>query len=117
MLVAGAIASFSGSARADNFLGARYDAAQDELVVSIDYGGTHPNHAFSLHWGTCHRPEDGKTPFIDAEIIDQEGTDAATHNYTTTARFSLEAMPCRPAAVTLRTPPGFFTIVRISAKR
>jgi hypothetical protein len=35
---------------ADNFVNVYYDAAADNLVVTMSYRGTNPDHTFTLRW-------------------------------------------------------------------
>jgi hypothetical protein len=97
----------SGSAGADNFASAHYDARTDQLVVTMIYGGTNPNHTFELQWGECRNRGAGPAE-IDAAVIDHQWDDAAKRDYRRTVKFSLEGLHCRPARVTLRTPPRFY---------
>lgn len=41
------------AARADNFVSVYYDAHTDELVVTMQFRGTNPNHEFTVQWGEC----------------------------------------------------------------
>ena len=99
-------------ARADNFVRVSYDAKTDELVVTIAYRGTNPDHAFALQWGSCSQSADG-TNELDAEVLDSQASDGAEQPFKTTTRFSLADIPCRPATLTLRTAPRFITTVKI----
>jgi hypothetical protein len=96
------------SARADNFSSVRYDPKTNEIVAQMSYRGTNANHAFSLRWGKCMDREDGSGKEISADVIDDQWDDAALHDYGRTARFSLAGVTCRPARVTLRSPPRFY---------
>jgi hypothetical protein len=95
-------------ARADNFSSVRYDPQTDEIVARMLYRGSNSNHQFSLQWGTCTEREDGSGKQIAVDVIDNQWNDAALRDYRRTARFSLDDMTCRPARVTLRTPPRFY---------
>ena len=98
---------------ADSFSKAYYDARADQLVVSMTYGGTNPNHAFSLQWGQCQNVNGGELHEVAAEVLDSQWQDQALHPYKKTVRFSLADIPCRPAKVTLRTAPRFIYTVLI----
>ena len=100
-------------ARADNFSQVRYDAAKNQLVVTMAYRGTNPNHQFSLKWGKCRNAESGGASKVVAEVLDDQWQDQAKRNFTKTTRFDLADLPCRPAQVTLRTAPRFFYTLRI----
>jgi hypothetical protein len=98
---------------ADSFSKAYYDARTDQLVVSMTYGGTNPNHTFSLQWGQCQNVNGGELHEVAAEVLDSQWQDQALHPYKKTVRFSLADIPCRPAKVTLRTAPRFIYTVLI----
>ncbi len=100
------------TAHADTFGGAHYERSTDTLVVTMHYRGTNPNHGFTLRWGRCRAPEaDRPRASIAADVLDDQATDVEKQDYSVTARLSLADMPCRPARVTLRTAPRFFTVV------
>src|ERR1700752_3449307 len=97
------------AARADAFSGAYYDSKTDELVVTMIYRGTNPNHSFSVQWGQCQELTPGNNERqITAQVLDSQWNDAALHDYTKTVRFSLKGLRCRPAQVTLHTAPAFY---------
>jgi len=75
---------------ADTFARVHYDAQTDELVATMIYMGTNPDHAFTVQWG-----------------------DAAIRSYRKTVRFALANLSCRPAKLTLRTAPRFLYTVMI----
>jgi len=109
--IASAIAAMllSQTASADNFVKVFYDTKTDELVVTMVYRGTNPDHNFSLRWGECLASESGNSPGVTAEVLDDQWEDRAEQEFQKTTRFSLSDMPCsRPAIVTLRTAPRFF---------
>ncbi len=97
------------TASADNFGPRYYDPATNELVVTMLYGGSNPNHRFALKWGACEVDESGRRmPLVNAEILDDQFNDAEHEQYTITVRLSLADMPCpRPATLTVSTAPGF----------
>lgn len=102
---------FSAGARADNFGRIYYDKKTGQLVVTMIYRGTNPNHQFSLKWGEC---QPGDLPSVTAEVLDDQFNDLATTNFKKTVRFDLSDMPCaRPASVSLRTAPRFFYTLTI----
>jgi hypothetical protein len=93
---------------ADTFSSAYYDPKTNELVVTMVYRGTNPDHEFSVQWGTCEPLGDDQTRHqIVAEVLDRQWNDAAQQTFTKTLRFSLADMNCRPATVTLRSAPRF----------
>ncbi len=104
------------AAHADNFAGAYYDARRDQIVVTMVYSGTNPNHVFSLKWGRCKEPADGGSREIVAEVLDDQWQDTATQEFRKTTRFSLNDVHCRPAKLTLRTAPRFYYTLRIPAR-
>jgi hypothetical protein len=104
------------AALADNFAKIYYDSRKDQLVVTMSYRGTNPDHTFSLKWGPCAKSTDGSGLAVDAEVLDGQWQDAAQQNFKTTTRFDLSDIPCRPARLTLRTAPRFYSVVRIPAR-
>jgi hypothetical protein len=113
LLVVGAAASLAclstaiRCASADSFGSTYYDRATDQLVVTMRYEGTNPNHTFTLRWGQCQSADsDSMPPRIDAAVLDDQFRDAARQGYQLVERFSLEHMPCsRPVTVSLYTAP------------
>jgi hypothetical protein len=104
--LAAAASLFAPATRADNFGRVYYDKKTAQLVVTMIYRGTNPNHQFSLKWGECRS---GDLPSVTAEVLDDQFNDAARTDFKKTTRFSLMDMPCaRPASVTLRSAPRFF---------
>lgn len=102
------------SADADNFGRIYYDGKTDQLVVTMIYRGTNPNHKFTLNWGSCLPNQSGGLPGATVEVLDDQFDDQAIREYRTTKRFSLANLPCaRPASVTLRTAPRFFYTLTI----
>jgi hypothetical protein len=104
-------------AGADAFDSAHYDPVTDSLVVTLLYSGTNPDHQFTLRWVTCSKPDANGVSEIAAEVLDSQWDDAAQQDFTKTVRFSLAALPCRPAEVTLRTPPRFIYTVYVPGKK
>jgi len=115
LLASGALAplacalTMSRPASADNVGSSYYDRGTNELVVTMLYGGTNPNHKFTLKWGACEFDDSGsRKPLVNADILDDQFNDAEQQQYATVTRFSLADMPCpRPATVTVSTAPGF----------
>jgi len=106
----------AGIARADQFAAVRYDGQSDELVVTMRYQGTNPNHRFSIQWGPCRRSSaNPDLRLVAAAVTDDQWNDAAQDPFTTTVRFGLTDMPCRPAEVSLRTAPRYRYTIRIPA--
>jgi hypothetical protein len=104
------------AALADNFAKVYYDSRKDQLVVTMFYRGTNPDHTFSLKWGQCAKSTDGSGLAVDAEVLDGQWQDAAQRNFTKTTRFDLNDVPCRPARLTLRTAPRFYSVAQIPAR-
>ena len=105
----GCVLTLSPPASADNLGPVYYDSATNELVVTMLYGGTNPNHKFTLKWGACQFDDSGRRmPLVNADILDDQFNDTEQQQYTIVTRFSLADMPCpRPANVTVSTAPGF----------
>lgn len=102
--------------RADDFAGARYDPVKDQLVITMGYRGTNPNHVFSLRWGQCTDRAGADEPDLSVEILDSQWQDAARQSFTKTTRFDLSDIPCRPAKLTIRSAPRFFYTISIPGK-
>lgn len=98
---------------AANFISAFYDARTDELVVTLSYRGTNPDHEFTLHWGDCKAAHGSQE--IAARILDSQWNDRAVEPFTKTVRFGLMNLRCRPAHITLITEPDFRIGVSIPA--
>ena len=101
---------------ADNFANVYYDSEADQLVVTIAYRGSNPDHKFSLRWGQCKEGPGAADNQIVVEVLDNEWKDVAVKNFKTTTRFGLDSLQCRPASVTLRTAPRFYYTVRVPAR-
>jgi hypothetical protein len=110
-----AVALFE-AAHGDTFSKVYYDAGHDELVVTMAYRGTNPDHAFSLKWGACQTTDQASEPEIVAEVLDSQWQDAARQPFKVTTRFSLADLPCRPVKLTLRTAPRFYASLHIPAQ-
>ncbi len=97
-------------AKADTFGPVHYDPKNNQLLVTIHYRGTNPNHHFSIQWGRCrklHGQLHGPAPrAIALGILDEQGNDAAKRRYTKLIKVPLAGMPCRPATVNLWTSPN-----------
>ena len=76
-------------AHADTFSRVYYDARTDELVVSMKYSGTNPNHTFTLQWGQCQDVNGSKVRELDAEVLDSQWQDETLRPFRKTTRFSL----------------------------
>ncbi len=97
-----------GPVSADNFGPSHYDRASDQLVVTMLYGGSNPNHTFTIKWGTCEVDDSGRRmPLVNADVLDDQFNDIEQQQYKIVVRLSLAGMPCsRPAIVMLSSPPG-----------
>jgi hypothetical protein len=92
----------------------RYDAAKDQLVMTIVYRGTNPDHKFSVQWDECKRLDDERSQILGL-LIDSQPDDLARQDFTIPFKIDLRDFPCRPAKVTIRTSAGFFASVDIPA--
>jgi hypothetical protein len=107
-------AALSSTAAADTFASVRYEAQMDELVATMMYMGTNPDHAFTVQWGACQAPsQGGQIQEITADVLDSQWDDAAIRSYRKTVRFTLANLSCRPAKLTLRTAPRFLYTILI----
>lgn len=102
-----------GAVRADNLANVYYDARTDELVVTMSYRGTNPDHQFSLKWGQCRDSTDVSGHEIDVVVLDSQWQDAALQDFKKTTSFSLADLGCRPAKLILRTPPRSYYVLQI----
>jgi hypothetical protein len=101
-------------AESDDFGRIYYDGKTDQLVVTMLYRGTNPNHHFTLRWGACQPNQSGGLLGVTVEVLDDQFDDQALKDYRTTKRFGLADLPCaRPTSVTLRTAPRFFYTLTI----
>jgi hypothetical protein len=105
--------ALGASVHADTFASVHYDAHSDELIATMIYRGTNPNHAFTLQWDPCPDKTDSRSFYeIGADVLDAQWNDAALRPFRKVAHFSLTTLLCRPAEVTLRSAPRFrYTIV------
>jgi hypothetical protein len=103
-------------AYADDFARAYYDGRKDQLVITMNYRGTNPDHTFSLKWGQCQKTQDGNANEIAVEVLDSQWRDDARSDFKKTLRFGLNDLQCRPAKVTLRTAPRFIYTLMIPAR-
>lgn len=107
----------SAAVMADTFGPVHYDSKSGQLIVTMIYDGTNDNHNFSIQWGRCRKIVDqlGEPAhqIINLEILDDQGNDAARKSYTKTVRVPLAGLSCRPATVTLWTPPNHYTSLDI----
>ena len=117
--VTGAMAMDTAAVVAANFGSVHYDPNSDQLIVTMIYDGTNPDHHFSIQWGPCHKVDQPDQPahqIIDVSILDDQWNDAATKSYTKTVRVPLASLSCRPATVTLRTAPDFYASIDVPAR-
>jgi len=106
---------FADAAPADTFSRVTYDGRKDELVVTMRYRGTNPDHTFSLRWGHCKETAGSQLHEVAVDVLDSEWQDEERDDFKKTTRFSLTDVSCRPAVVTLRTAPRFFYTLLIPA--
>jgi hypothetical protein len=101
------------AAFADSFGSVSYDRKNDQLVVTMLYRGTNPNHQFSLKWGPCETRQSHNLPGVTADVLDDQFEDSSQQDFKKTTHFSLADLPCRPVRVTLRSAPRFFYTLTI----
>jgi hypothetical protein len=102
------------AARADNFGAVRYDKQRDQLLITMLYRGTNPNHTFSVKWGECQTDPNKNGSDVAAEVLDDQFDDPAEQDFQKTFAGSLRDLPCpRPVTLTLRTAPRFFYTLTI----
>lgn len=93
-----------------------YDPAKDQLVMTIAYRGTNPDHEFRVQWDKCARLDDERMQILGL-LIDSQPNDLARQDFTKPMRINLRDFSCRPSKVTIRTSAGFFTSVDIPAPK
>ena len=105
-----AMTTATAAVMADDFGPVHYDPRGDQLIVTVFYDGTTPNHHFSIHWGRCRELTDQlhEPPhkIIEVDILDDQGNDAAVKSFTKIVKIPLAGLSCRPSTVTLWTPGG-----------
>jgi hypothetical protein len=102
------------AAFADNFGSVSYDRKNDQLVLTMLYRGTNPNHHFSLKWGPCETKQSSNLPGVTVEVLDDQFEDLSQQDFKKTTHFSMADLPCpRPARLTLRSAPRFFYTLTI----
>ena len=115
-VLSAALSGVPGLVHADHFAGAHYDAQADEIVVTMRYFGTNPNHEFTVKWGKCRwLASNPRVPQLSGVLADSQWNDAARDPYTKTVRIGLADVPCRPAQVTLRSAPRYLLTIGIPA--
>ena len=102
-------------AAAASFTSVQYDAVTDELVVTLVYRGTNPNHQFRLEWDECRQTHAHSNEIV-GRVHDGQWDDRAEREFTKQVRFSLAQVRCRPANVTLFTEPNFRASVYLPAR-
>ena len=103
----------ASAVQAATFSSASYDASRNELVVTLTYGGSNPNHKFTTQWGTCRKLGNDGNHQIVGELLDDQWNDAAQHSFTTTVHVSLAGLDCHPALITLRSAPKYEYTIQI----
>lgn len=110
LLITVAVAAISNprTTMAGAFGPVHYDPKSDQLIVTIIYDGSNPNHHFSIQWDPCRELDQPGAPAhqVAVLIIDDQENDEAKKSYTKTIRVPLAALSCRPARVTLLTNPA-----------
>jgi len=95
------------------FSSVEFDPGRNELIATMTYDGSNPNHQFSVQWGTCRKLGNEGNHQIVAELLDNQWDDTAQQTFTTTVHVSLAGVNCHPAFVTLRTAPKYESSVQI----
>ena len=103
-------------ALATTVTGLSYDARKDQLVMTLAYRGTNPDHQFSVQWDACKKLDDERMQIFGL-LVDSQPNDRALQEFTKLKRIDLRDFSCRPSKVTIRTSAGFFTSVDIPAAK
>lgn len=93
-----------------------YDPGKDQLVLTIAYRGTNPDHQFTVQWDECTRLNDERMQILGL-LVDSQPDDLARQEFRKPLRIDLRDFSCRPAKVTIRTSAGFFTSVDVPAAK
>lgn len=93
-----------------------YDASKDQLVMTIAYRGTNPDHNFTVQWDPCKRLNDERMQILGL-LVDSQANDLARQEFTKQQRIDLRDFTCRPSKVTIKTSMGFFNSVDIPAAK
>lgn len=106
---------FATYAMSMNIVDASFDDNTDELVFTVLYRGTHPNHVFSIRWEECRRMSDGHLEILGI-VQDSDPKDPAQKDFEKIERISMTDFSCRPAVVTIGAPsPVYRRSVKIPA--
>ena len=101
------------AAQAATFSSVDFDPGKNELIATMTYDGSNPNHQFAVQWGTCRKLGNDGNHQIVAVLTDNQWDDTAQQTFTTTVHVSLAGVNCHPALVTLRTAPKYEFNVQI----
>jgi len=101
------------AAQAATFSSVDFDPGRNELIATMIYDGSNPNHQFSVQWGTCRKLGNEGNHQIAAELLDNQWDDTGQQTFTTTVHVSLAGVNCHPALVTLHTAPKYEFNVQI----
>lgn len=93
-----------------------YDPGKDQLILTINYRGTNPDHQFNVQWDTCKKLDEERMQILGL-LVDNQPNDLARQDFTKPMRIDLRDFSCRPAKVTIRTSAGFFTSVDVPAAK
>lgn len=96
--------------------GLSYDAAKNQLVMTIAYRGTNPDHEFNVQWDACKKLDDERMQILGL-LVDSQPNDRALQEFTKPLRIDLRNFTCRPSKVTIKTSAGFFASVDIPASK
>lgn len=89
-----------------------YDPGKDQLVMTIAYRGTNPDHEFTVQWDACKRRGDERMEIFGL-LVDSQPNDLARQEFKKPLRIELRDFTCRPSTATIRTSAGFFASVNI----
>ena len=103
----------ASAAQAASFSSVGFDPGRNELIVTMTYDGSNPDHQFTVQWGTCRKLGDDGNHQIVANLLDNQWDDIAQQTFTTIVHVSLAKVNCHPALVTLRTAPKYEYNVQI----
>lgn len=93
-----------------------YDAAKDQLVMTVAYRGTNPDHTFTVQWDPCKKLNDERMQIFGL-LVDSQPNDRALQEFTKSQRIDLRDFTCRPSKVTIKTSTGIFNSVDIPAAK
>src|SRR5687768_9219889 len=70
-----------------------YDAGKDQLVLTIAYRGTNPDHKFTVQWDACKKLSDERMQIFGL-LVDSQPDDLARQDFTKPMHIDLRDFSC-----------------------